>query len=437
METNKRKRFLEWGQNLAILLLALSAILLISQSALYDGFGIFSTSQKEQQGLTEHPQPQGKSSMSVEPVSLVVQNPQGRYGVQYDSKTTHQLFEDKLGSLLREALSGVKEVIPANREQWQDVLQGTGSWIYYDFSTSLPLDTLPLWLGGEPSDAALKGVASTFLLTNVDQTYRLYYYDKVTQTYGICTLAEGSGERFLASISDIPQNGALFAFEDSKRFGALNENVMILPQIPIMPVYEVKNPIAMPDKATLEAIMRDLSFNPSAAKVFEPADGTAIKEGTAATLRIFNNGTISFHGQESDPRFPVSQENVGAMIERAQELLLTLMANRCGDARPYLASIETKENGATLLSFEYHLNGAPVKIYSEGYAAQFTIQNGFILDFTVHLRQYLPTEENSLILPERQAAANVKAMGKTGHNLHLAYLDTGEELHIAANWILE
>lgn len=437
METNKRKRLFDWGQNLVILMLALSAVLLISQSTLYEGFGIFSTAQKGQQHLTEQIKSQGESSMSVEPVTLAVQNPQGRYGVQYDSKTTQQLFEDKLGSLLREALSGVKEVIPARKDQWQAVLQGTGSWIYYDFSTSLPLDTLSLWLGGERSDAPLKGAASTFLLTNVEQTYRLYYFDKVTQAYSICTLAEGSGERFLASIRDIPQNGALFAFEDSKQFGALNENAMILPQLPIMPVYEVKNPIAMPDKATLETIMRDLSFNPSAAKVFEPADGTAIKEGTAATLRIFNNGTISFHGQESDPRFPVSQENVGAMIERAQELLVTLMANRCGDARPYLASVEIKENGGALLSFEYHLNGAPVKVYSEGYAAQFTIQNGFILDFTVHLRQYLPTEEKSLILPERLAVANAKAMEKTGYNLRLAYLDTGEALHITANWILE
>lgn len=435
MEPNKRKRLLAWGQNLLILLLSLSAILLISQSALYEGFGIFSNTKKEQQQIEEHLPNQGESSMSVEPVCLALQNEQGRYAVQYDAKTTHQLFQDKLGSLLREALSGVKEMAPLSKEQWQAVLKGQGNWIYYDFSASLPLHTLPVWLGGRPADTVLAGSASTFLLTDTNGTYHLYCYDDVAKTYAICTLAEGSGERFSSTIRDIPQNGAIFAFEDLRRFGGIDENVMILPQLPVMPVYEVKNPISAPDKATQETIMKILSFNPSASKVYESADGLVIKEG-GGTLRILNIGTVLFHGQGSDLRFPIPQDDVGAMIERTQELLISVMADRCGEARPYLAAVESKESGETLLTFEYYLNGAPVKLYSEGYAAQFTVQNGVIRDFTIHLRQYLKAEEKSLILPERQAVAAAQAKVKKGQSLHLSYLDTGEGLRIAADWIL-
>lgn len=435
MEHNK-KRLLEWGKNLLIGLLSLSAVVLISQSALYEGFGILSSAQREQQTATEHPRSEEGSTITVEPVRLAVQNAQGRFGVQYDSKTTHQLFEDKLGSLLREALSGVKETIPSSKDQWQAALTGSGSWIYYDFSTSLPLENLPLWLGSDTAAKVLSGFASTFLLTDQDGTYLLYYYDDVTETYAACSLDDGSGERFLAVINDIPSNHAIFAFEDPKRYGALNENVLILPQAPNLPVYEVKNPIVLTDKVTQEQIMKALSFNPSAAIPYNRADGITIKEGTG-TLRMFNNGTISYHGQESDPRFSVPEDDIGAMIEQTQDLLMTLLADRCGEAQPYLSGVELKENNETILTYEYQLNGAPVKLYSEGYAAQFAIQNGLIYDFKVHIRQYLPTEEKSLILPELQTAAVVKAKGKAGQNLRLAYLDTGEDVRLAANWILE
>jgi len=433
---NKHKRLLEWGQNLLILGLSLSAIVLISRSTLYEGFGILSNTKKEQQSVSDHLQTGEGSTLSVEPVCLAVQNEHGRYGVQYDSKTTHQLFEDKLGSLLREALSGVKETMPSTKEQWQAVVQGSGSWIYYNFSTSLPLENLPLWLGSDTAAKSLSGFASTFLLTNQDGTYLLYYYNEGTQTYVACSLADGSGERFLTAISDIPSNDAIFAFEDSKRFGVLNDNVLILPKVPVLAMYEVKNPIVLPDKVTQEQIMRALSFNPNAVTTYNPVDGIVLKEGTG-TLRMFNNGTISYHGQESDPRFSVPENDVGAMIEQTQDLLMTLMDDRCGEAQPYLAAMETKENNETVLTYEYRLNGAPVKLYSEGYAAQFTIQGGLIRDFTIHIRQYLATEEASLILPEPQAAAAVKAKGTTGQSLRLAYLDTGEESRVAANWILE
>ena len=43
---NKHKRLLEWGQNLLILGLSLSAIVLISRSTLYEGFGILSNTKK-------------------------------------------------------------------------------------------------------------------------------------------------------------------------------------------------------------------------------------------------------------------------------------------------------------------------------------------------------------------------------------------------------
>ena len=54
--------------------------------------------------------------------------------------------------------------------------------------------------------------------------------------------------------------------------------------------------------------------------------------------------------------------------------------------------------------------------------------------FSVCLREYTLTERSQQALPERQAAAAAVAMGQTGKELQLCYLDNGTTPEIAADW---
>jgi len=435
METKKHKHLIEGLKNLLILLLVLTALSMIPQSTLFEGFGILQNSKKEEMTAAAPSLVDG-AKISVQPTRLAVQNKQGRFAVQYNQQTTDQIFQTKLGSLLREALNTAEEIRPATKAQWQSVISGKDAWIYYDFLNNLPLAGLPLWLGSEGANPMLMGSARSFLLAVEGEAYGLYYYDQTAEKYYCCNLAEESGERFRAAINDFVPNGASFAFENAEAYGALDDNVMILPTVPSMPVYQVSNPLVQMDTLERDEILRALAFNPSAITSYDPADGTAIKEGID-TLRILKDGTVAFHSQGSDlARYPVPQDAPGALVECLQEILVKLMGARCGEATPYLLDLKAEEDGSTVVSFGYCLNGAPVKIFKEGYAARFSIQDGAIKDFVIHLRQYNRTDETALILPEPQAAAAVKALEGTRRELLLAYIDTGEESYITANWIL-
>lgn len=434
MKTKKQKHLIEGGKTLLILLLALTALFLVRESTLFDGFGIFPNSKKAEITVVEPGLVEG-TKISVQPARLAVQNTQGRFGVQYNQQTTDHLFQTKLGILLREALNTARESRPATKAQWQSVIRGKHAWIYYDFLNNLPLEGLPLWLGSEGENPVLFGSARSFLLAVEGEGFGLYYYDEAAENYYCCNLTEGSGERFRTAINDFVPNGAVFAFENPEAYGKLDDNVMILPTVPRMTVYEVSNPLAQMDTLELDEILRALAFNPSAVSSYETAAGTAITEGMD-TLRILKDGTVVFHSQGSDQaRYPVSQDDPVALVENLQERFVKLMGDRCGEATPYLLDVTTEEEGSTLVSFGYRLNGAPVKIFGEGYAAQVSIQNGAVQDFSVHLRQYRRTEEEALILPEKQAAAAVKAMEGDRPELLLAYIDSGEETHITVKWI--
>jgi hypothetical protein len=122
-------------------------------------------------------------------------------------------------------------------------------------------------------------------------------------------------------------------------------------------------------------------------------------------------------------------------VEATQKLFMDVVADRCGEAVPYLVDVNTRSDGSVEISYGYRLNGAPVQIFPQGYAAQFIIQNDSIRHFTIHVRKYTSTDEKVVILPEKQAAAVVKVLGQEGKELLLVYPDSGGTLRISASWV--
>ena len=67
-------------------------------------------------------------------------------------------------------------------------------------------------------------------------------------------------------------------------------------------------------------------------------------------------------------------------------------------------------------------------------AAQFLVEQGQITYFHLQFRSYTDTGNTSVVLPERQAAAAMEAMGHTGEELLLVYLDNGNDELVSASW---
>lgn len=432
MGTKRRVRLREWGKNLCILLLSLSAIWLVWQATPYEGFSLLA---RDPAPIAAKPTEAG--TLSVEPVSMVVRNAAGRYGLAYDSSTTGEIFESKLGILLREALAAASAPVLVGKADWQTVIREQEAWIYYDFLANLPLDRLPLWLGNTEKNELLFGQSRRFLISKAEGAYLLYYLDDSAESYSISRIPQDRLDPFFGAIEDFTPNTAFFAFEQPQDYAALDDNLLLFSKPPSLLVFEVTNPLAAIDDSMREALLRDLDFNPNATSAYEPADGWVLKEGTDS-LRILKDGSLIFQSQSSGaPRYPVSVDDRGLLIEQLQRLLTRLTDTRVGEAALILSDIQETEDGSLQIDFAYCLNGAPVKVFDEGYAARFYVQNGSVQEFNIRLRSYTPTEEKLTLLPERLAAVGLRAKGQTGAQLIASYTDQGQESRTAAEWVID
>ena len=119
---------------------------------------------------------------------------------------------------------------------------------------------------------------------------------------------------------------------------------------------------------------------------------------------------------------------------KAEEILDGVTAGHLGEGTMFCQSIETQEDGSVALVFCYLLNGTQVQLWEEGWSARFLFEGSDCTAFSVCLREYTLTERSQQALPERQAAAAAVAMGQTGKELQLCYLDNGTTPEIAADW---
>lgn len=347
------------------------------------------------------------------PVRLMVRTEAGRYGVQYDQQTVSSLYRDGLNDLLTQSLDTMASPQASSREAWESAVSQGSSWVYYDFLYNVSFTSQ-----GE-------GKARSFLITARNgRADTLYYYNEETGDYYKAQLRE-AGLVLPDSLEDLIPNGGQFAFEDSALADTLASYMMLLPQPPLCPVYTVANPLDDWDTADQEALLEALDFNPRASAVYEAVDGTVIQEGSD-TLRIQKNGKITFHAAESgQARIQALSAREKDLQIKAEEILDGVTAGHLGEGTLFCQSIETQEDGSVALVFCYLLNGTQVQLWEEGWSARFLFEGSDCTAFSVCLREYTLTERSQQALPERQAAAAAVAMGQTGKELQLCYLDNG------------
>ena len=211
--TAKKRRAIELGKDLLILLLCCSALLLAIRGQLFSSAPRLFGGQDSRQTGTAEPAV-GVQADAACPLRLAVNltganGETARLGLQ-DDAACQALFQ-QLAAPLAEALSAADAPEQISRQQWEQALSAA-SGVVLDFQSPMPLPVLVHWLAGE--DAGLTA-----------QTRRLALYVQ-GDGLALCWRDESSGDYFRAraqgvntrALTDAPSglapNGAQFAFEN-------------------------------------------------------------------------------------------------------------------------------------------------------------------------------------------------------------------------------
>ena len=417
-------RVWEAFKSLLILLLAVSAFYLTYQ--LLVGSGTISLSSPTASSPLSSAAPQGSVGVP-RPIRMAVTTANGRHGVQYDDDAVDELFDD-LAPTLGEALSSADEPIGVSRAEWEQALQRPG--IYFHFPGSVPLSLITRWLGGTRSEAPLTDEVSHVLLAEdaAGSQVRLYYQTPKNGLYYSCTTALA----FSGLLDSYIPNGATFAFLLGEAYSNLPSDTLLLVDPPAPPIYLASGGVDFGVSESRLAFLNALNFNPQSNAVYPSADGWSVRDGNDS-LRLTASGTVVYHSA-GDNRYPVPENATRTdLVELTGELVRNAVSPYCGSARVYLSGITSSPDTVTL-TYAYTLSGAELQLGTDGWCAQFTVGNGQILEFTLHLRRYTPSAQTAFLLPEYQAMAAMDAMDLTGHELVLRYYDGGSG-SVAPAWI--
>lgn len=456
MGSEKKTALIEWGKNLLIVLLTLSALYLLGRTQLYEdgaasGWHWLSDLQSalapEESAAGQLPGDWSQGSLP-RPVRMVVLTPQGSAGIQYDNAALDSLFLE-FTNPLADALTGADTPKRVEEEVFRDALSAQRPGIYLDFLGRVPLANLTAWLsGGRAVNSGLTQSVRRVLLTlDEDGRVLLYFIDENTGSCYVSETASDLKQRLERFVEGVSPNGASFAFQSGEAFASLAPYTLLEGDQPPRPDrYTAANPIplsAIGDDYgdAFEALVRSLSFQPQSMS-YRSRDGVTIQEGSEK-LRFSDTGLVTYEAADlTDPRFPLlglSQnptewELVGTAWAFAEQVFQTSgTSSLCGDARLYVQGLEETEDGVAVL-IGYQLDGAAVVVGQLGCAARIEISDGAISGFQFQLRKYTYLEQGAQVLPELQATAALEAQNAQGSELLLYYYDDLRGDVVTADW---
>lgn len=436
----RKRRVIELGKDLLIVLLACSGAYMAADLMLMDGLS--SLWQKESSTSTGIVERQETAS-TVWPVRLAVTSWNGesamRYGVQYDWAECQTQFQT-VASLLREALSSPGVARTAAEREWREALSQRGS-LYFDLLGSVPLGVLSGWLSG--GETGLEGTARRLVLSVEGDSAMLYYQDSQTGMYYARQAELVSVEQLQTVTAAVVDNGAKFAFE-LDGYEDLQDETLLLPEAPQPRIYTAANPLSgetqteeVRTDSVLGRLLTALSF-PDSSYIYSGTD-QVIRSGND-TLRLSASGVVRYAAADEEvSRYLVSaQGEIPTQFEIAEAcraLAEKAAGALAGEGRLFLREMKQEQGGWTV-QFGYQLDGIAVQVGEQGYAAHFRVEGNEIVQFTMQLRTYTDAESRSVVLPERQAVAAMQSMELEGKELILVYPDLGGDT-LSAGWVAD
>ena len=426
MDERRRKRR-DFFQNIAIVLLALSAAFLIAQTQLYSlGVNAGSSYFQYLSGSTSQA-PDGAqtplTSLSA-PVRLAVT---GVYGGRYGSVTLTTTDEDfePVGGLLREALRSVQSFSVCEDAAFLEALKGTS--VYCDFLEPLPLPVVA-GLMGASIDSGLS-VRRLVVSAHEGGEATLYLWCEGD----VCRRGTSavSAEELESVVSGYELNGAYFALDNGEPDSAGTDPCSLFPpELPELPVFS--SSAVLPDSG---ALLSALGFYPRTNSRYTESGGVEVITDGDRTLRLNPDGSIRYRSG-GDPALTIAaageEPTVTEAVMGTAALLNSLLSGQTSEAGLYLTGVRQTER-TMILSFGWQSGGVPIRFDRGGSAAEVTLSGCAVSVLTLRFRQYADTGEMSLLLPLRQAMAI--AVRQAGAELSIGYVDGG--VSASARWLAE
>ncbi len=416
-----KRRLIEWGKNVLIVLLTASAVWLLTMTPLVQDSGLLDLfAPQESPGVGAGGVRQGTAML---PVRLAITGEGGRCGVQYDEARLEELFSP-LGALLGDALASAGTPQTLSEGDWQRYLRGTG--IYFDFGGGVPLSALERWLQG-PGNGALTGSARRVLLcAGTDDQVLLCWQEADGGGFFTCRTGLTQALHLEPAAEGAASNGAYFAFEDQELSQRLAPYTLITEGGEGGTEYTVSAPLAA--EGSSAAVLSALSFS---SQDHAPVSGGEVYVDGGDRLVVNVNGTVTYRAAQGEkyPAGPALADGVDA----ARTLAEAALGPMCGEARLYLMSAQEMD-GAVRVRFGYLLDGCPVYLGSEGWAAEFWIWDGCVTQFTLRFRSYAASGGETLLLPVDKAAAMLPDLTWERRELVIQYRDGGGT-EVVPGWV--
>ncbi len=420
-----KRRLVEWGKDLLILLLSLSAFWLLTMTPLVQDSGIL-----DRLGQRKNDE---KSTTAVTltaaalPSRIAVYREGLRMGTQYDQSAVDSLFA-RLGPLLGEALASSGQPQTISERRWRQCLEKTG--IYYDFTGEIPLSALGGWLHRE-GDCTLTASARRILLVEgAGDKVLLCYQDGADGGFYSCDTDLSSSLHLYPAVEGVSAEEASFAFE-SDVWAQVLQPYTLITEGTVRRDYTASIPVV--PGGDLTALLEALDY--TGRNHASVSGGDLYLDGNDR-LRVLAGGQVMYDAAEGG-KYPVASEGdrvtVAEAIEAARVLAESTIGAQCGAAELYLISARSLEDGYQI-RFGYRLDGSTVWLYDEGWAAEFYIRGGYVTEFILRFRNYLAAGEDALLLPMERAAVLIPDLTESQCELTIQYLDQGGTL-VEPAWV--
>ena len=423
----RNSRWKEWGKNLLILLLSVSAVYLLTLTPLVQDSGVleFFTPGENNGGDVTNV----TLTAAARPSRMAVNTGSGRYAVQYDQAETDELFA-YFGPLLGEALSSAEEPINITESLWRRYLQNKG--IYFDFSGDIPLSALGGWLY-QTGDCILGETARrVVLVSDSDDRVLLCYQNAENKDFRMCRTGLSFSLHLAPAISSIAGNDAVFAYE-SEEWSQVIHPYTLITESYMRQNYSASMPLAV--AGNLSRVLEALDYT---GRNHASVSGGELYLDGSDRLQVLTGGRITFDAAQ-EGKYTVATTGdtatVAEAIEAARGLAERTIGLLCGEAELYLISAETAENGYCI-RFGYRLDGSTVWLYDEGWAAEFYVERNCLTKFSLYFRSYTATGTDALLLPMDKAAVMLPGLTDERLELVLQYRDRGENT-VKPSWVAQ
>lgn len=415
-------RHRDFIQNIAITLLAVSALFLFSRTQFFQ-LGAASVSNYWQR-ITA---PASSATDDVilsdtlsAPVRAAITGEYGRY-----ASVTLTTGEDRfipIKTLLREVLGSARNRTDSTQAAFLEALGKTS--VYCDFLSSLPAAYLADLMGlSTDSSLSIRALAAVEEKGQVI----LLLWDGGSHYYQCATAVQTST---LTEVLDHFELGvSTFAFEDSSGYGQRLSPLSLFPD----PLPELPQLTLSAASVPTETLLSALGFNPHTNSRYQDASGAEVVVEGDRVIRIGASGAFSYtSGGEAALSIDASgtEPTVREAVTGVQSLLDALTPE--GEVRLYLLSLTQNGSEATL-TFGYQLGGVPIRFADGSPAAEVTLSGRAVSSLALTPRQYT-SEAAAALLPLRQAMAIAGKDG--GTELSIGYADTGA-YPISAVWLAD